>query len=66
MTKYWAVDQLVPRSIYSWPTEAETAAGELQFTTDHFSLADTPAGVVYTTHVVEQEQTDERTCRSCR
>ncbi len=65
-TAFWAIDQLVPRMIHTWPDESEALVGEIQLATDHFSLADTQAGIVYTTHAVAEEHADDSKCRCCR
>ena len=62
-TGFWSIEQLVPRVMSTWPAESASMASELQLTTDHFALADSQAGVVYTTHAVSEEDTNGCSCR---
>jgi len=58
-TGYWNVEQLVSGPNSVWPHEPEALAGEMQFSADHFALADAPAGAVCTTHVLAEEESNE-------
>ena len=51
---FWTSQVYGTRIAQTWPDEDSQAASELQLLTDHFSLADEPCGVIYTTHAVEE------------
>ena len=51
---FWTCQVNGARIAQTWPDEDSQAASELQLFADHFSLADEPCGVIYTTHAVDE------------